>query len=560
MMKKTLLAILLALTMLLSALPLAGLAEGEIQDLTFVYIDTGTSFEDDNCTSPIREKIAEETGVRINYVIAMGDRGTIALSSGEVGDCLVVYSATMLQTCVENDMMIDLSTMISEETAPAIAANADRVQMAQVLSNTDDGSYYFLPVQCGSEGYPQTPYHSMYNIRWDLYKQMGYPEVKDLDDMLDLLKQMQELNPTTEDGKTVYGLSYAFQSLRNAYWPWHYTFGYYTSNDFVNTNINTGEMVYEPLDEDSPMWNFLEYLNKAYKLGLLDPDSFTQTNDDMKAKIANGQVLSPVWASDGVQFEIQNPDTADGFKGFQTLPVEGTTYWCNSYYDGGWDAIFVGIPKQSKDPEAVLRVLEYLSTDDGARLVDSGLQGEHWDYDEDGVPTLTDEIIQHYNAWDKTWTEIGIQDGIFGALNAIGNGELHSDGYPVNLFMTEQVYTRNLSACDRDYCDYYGVTFPMQLFLNKMEEGTIHDHINDIFDMRVVTGMGSAPEDIARIDEMICNKAMEMLPSIIMAEDFEATKAECLKTLWSYNGEEARAWWQARHDYLTELFTGRTPE
>ena len=49
-----------------------------------------------------------------------------------------------------------------------------------------------------------------------------------------------------------------------------------------------------------------------------------------------------------------------------------------------------------------------------------------------------------------------------------------------------------------------------------------------------------------------------MLPTIIMAEDFEATKAECLKTLWSYNAQEARDWWQARHDYLTELFTGRT--
>ena len=140
----------------------------------------------------------------------------------------------------------------------------------------------------------------------------------------------------------------------------------------------------------------------------------------------------------------------------------------------------------------------------------------------------------------------------------MGNGELHSDGYPVNLFMTEQVYTRELSACDKDYCDYYGVSYPMKLFLNKMEEGTIHDHINDIFDMRVVTGMGSAPEDIARIDETIVNKAKDMLPTIIMAEDFEATKAECLKTLWSYNAQEARDWWQARHESLTELFTGRT--
>ena len=555
-MKKMLIALLLALTLLVSAVP--SFAEEAPKELKFVYIDGWSSMDDGDTASAITQKIAEETGVLISPVTASGDRGTILLSSGEVGDCLMVYSATMLKTCVENGMMLDLSTLVSEEKTPAILSNPDRIQMAQVLSETDDGSYYFLPVQCGSEGAPMTPYHSLFNVRWDLYKQMGYPEVTDTDSMLALLSEMQKLNPTTEDGKTVYGYSLELGNFRNAYWPWHYTFGYYTSNDFISTNINTGEMVYEPLDENSPMWSFLEYLNKAYKAGLFDPDSFTQTGDDMKAKIAAGQVLSPIWASDGVQYEAANPNTAEEFRGFQTLPVEGTTYWCNSYYNGGWDACFVGIPASSSDPEAALRVLEYLSTDDGARLVDSGIQGVHWDYDENGVPTLTDEIIEAYNNWSDEFVDSRIQDGMFGTLTAMGNGELHSDGYPVNLFMTEQVYTRELSACDKDYCDYYGVSYPMKLFLNKMEEGTIHDHINDIFDMRVVTGMGSAPEDIARIDETIVNKAKDMLPTIIMAEDFEATKAECLKTLWSYNAQEARDWWQARHDSLTELFTGRT--
>ena len=37
-------------------------------------------------------------------------------------------------------------------------------------------------------------------------------------------------------------------------------------------------------------------------------------------------------------------------------------------------------------------------------------------------------------------------------------------------------------------------------------------------------------------------------------EDFETAKAEALETLWGYGGEEARGWWQARHDSLTELF------
>ena len=35
---------------------------------------------------------------------------------------------------------------------------------------------------------------------WDLYKKLGYPEVKDLDDYLQLLIAMKEIEPVDENG------------------------------------------------------------------------------------------------------------------------------------------------------------------------------------------------------------------------------------------------------------------------------------------------------------------------------------------------------------------------
>ena len=550
-MKRTRIALLLALVMLMSALPVAASAEAEVVDLYVTYIDGFTALEPDaEPRSPIFDEIERQTGVRMHCNVVTGDRADVLMSNGELGDILMIYNSSDLMTAIESGLVVDLSQMVAEK-APNIAANADRLQMAQVLSGTEDGTYYFLPVQVGSEGAPGTPYHSLYMTRWDLYKELGSPEITNLDEYLDMLIEMQKLEPQTADGKTVYAYSLVLSSIRDVAWPWHYTFGYYTSNDFINTNINTGEMVYEPLDEDSPFWNSLAFYNKVYKAGLFDPDSFTQTNDDKVAKAANGQVLCPVWNSDGVAFE-----TANSPKGFQVLPVEGTTYWCNSYYTGGWDACFVGITSTCSDPEAALRLLDFLSTEDGARLVDSGVQGVPWDYDENGVPMVEETVLTNYMELNADWYALGAQDGIFKSITGPGVGEIHSDGYPMNLFLTKQVFERQLNECDKDYCETYGVSYPMEVLLQKMEEGTIHDHVNDVFDMRVVTGMGSAPEDIARIDEMICNKAMELVPGLIMAEDFETAKAEALETLWGYGGEEARGWWQARHDSLTELFCG----
>ena len=46
-----------------------------------------------------------------------------------------------------------------------------------------------------------------WDLRWDLYKELGYPEIKTLDDMVDVLGQMKEICPTDDNGKTTYGVS-----------------------------------------------------------------------------------------------------------------------------------------------------------------------------------------------------------------------------------------------------------------------------------------------------------------------------------------------------------------
>lgn len=46
-----------------------------------------------------------------------------------------------------------------------------------------------------------------WDVRWDLYKELGYPEIKNLDDMVEVLAQMKEICPKDDNGKTTYGVS-----------------------------------------------------------------------------------------------------------------------------------------------------------------------------------------------------------------------------------------------------------------------------------------------------------------------------------------------------------------
>ena len=70
-MKKMLIALLLALTLLVSAVP--SFAEEAPKELKFVYIDGWSSVDDGDTTSAITQKIAEETGTLDEVMQALSD-------------------------------------------------------------------------------------------------------------------------------------------------------------------------------------------------------------------------------------------------------------------------------------------------------------------------------------------------------------------------------------------------------------------------------------------------------------------------------------------------------
>lgn len=55
--------------------------------------------------------------------------------------------------------------------------------------------------------YPQDDVNFNPQLRWDVYKEVGKPEIKTLNDYIPVLKQMQDAYSKTEDGKSVYAIS-----------------------------------------------------------------------------------------------------------------------------------------------------------------------------------------------------------------------------------------------------------------------------------------------------------------------------------------------------------------
>ena len=133
-------------------------------------------------------------------------------------------------------------------------------------------------------------------VRWDAYKAIGYPEIKDLDGLLDVMKQMQEAVPTSDSGKPTYAMSF-FKDwdgnmMNNAKQPTCY-YGY-DELGFVLAKAD-GSDYQDITDSDSIYMDVLEFFYKANQMGLVDPESTTQNYDTMYSKYQDGQILFSFW-------------------------------------------------------------------------------------------------------------------------------------------------------------------------------------------------------------------------------------------------------------------------
>lgn len=135
------------------------------------------------------------------------------MESGNLGD-LVVFGSTgadykravandMLFNWEEDDLLAEYGPYIKENMGIALEANRN-------LNNDIAGKnniYGFGHGVAKADASSIEEFFYTWDIRWDLYKQLGYPVVKNLDDLVTLFKDMKAICPTDDNGKETYAMS-----------------------------------------------------------------------------------------------------------------------------------------------------------------------------------------------------------------------------------------------------------------------------------------------------------------------------------------------------------------
>ena len=509
---------------------------GPVTELTIFGVEAGGDFEERK-DLPIPQVLEKKTGVRLTWSQGTSEKWALMQSAGDLTDIVRIGAADAKTSSalIQGGHIYDFENLL-DQWGPNLLENMGK-QLE--VSKAVHGGMYVIPTDTGPA---DLLYYPM--LKWIPYRDAGYPEIRDMDTLIEAFVKMAEVMPVTPEGKKVYAFS-SFIDWGNTflfYYPWGSVLGYDIVSTWYWADQQTMELVNQLEDDPrSIYWWTIELMYKLNKLGLFDPDTFTQTWEEMVEKRKAQQVLFAHGFWDRPALFDENDVLLDTY-----FPVR----WDGAGIQGGafnylFQMGFV-ISSQCKYPEAVIRLYDYCASFEGAELIINGIEGEDWNL-VDGVPMPTDQIIEAR----KTGQDLGKTRGFgYGGRNfLVGISEMTLDTrYNVFVDFNAQPAVQRLSynELDHEIIDYYNADSMHYIIYDAIANGTQHDMSK--YSTLVSQQIPVAPTDITRINTDISQlAAAEWAPRLVFASndsEFQSLKQEAIASFNEAGLAELNQWYE----------------
>jgi putative aldouronate transport system substrate-binding protein len=358
----------------------------------------------------VKEKFNMELNIIAPNVAGGGDSLYQTRSAnGNLGDLIITnLDKSRLKDMVSADLIMDMTDYMGN--CENLKKYDEAIKQASQLAEKD--GMWAVPSEISNQS-PTEPCEALEptnapSLRWDLYAAVGYPKMSTLEDMLDVLKQMQDKAGKSTSGKDVYALSlfkdWDGDIMQNA-GALCALYGYEPSG-FAMSKVD-GSDVQSILDDNGIYLRTLKFLYQANQMGIVDPESTTQNFDTLQTKYDDGAVLYSLWPWLGTSRYNTTVNTSEG-KGFASATIDDMK--CLSYGSMPLGKMEVGIMvgSKAKDPQRLVDFIDWLYSPEGIQASTSqtagtcGPEGLTWEM-KDGKPVLTDFGVKAF---------VDIEDGL----------------------------------------------------------------------------------------------------------------------------------------------------
>lgn len=337
----------------------------------------------------ITKKIKEDLNLDITFVTGDDSNLNTQFSSGDLPDLITVFDGQSQAAQRAATWALPL-----RELADQYDPYFHQVAQEQTLDwyQLDDGFTYGYPSYSNTiDDYNANiiPGSDAFIIRDDIYQAIGEPDMSTPDEFLEALQMMKDEFPDV--------VPFAFR-------------GFGSDGDVGSIGDTLQNHLGVPISSEDGKWhnrnldeNYLEWIrtfNEAYRLGLISDDNFSDDNTIFEEKVERGQYGS-VFASGIAQLSsslqtnvardseqryiaIDGPENTDGNE--PTLSQAGLSGWTVTY-----------ITNKVSDPQKAIQLFTYLLSDEGQYLTTFGVEGESFDFNENGKAVLRDDVLQLRN-------------------------------------------------------------------------------------------------------------------------------------------------------------------
>ena len=330
-------------------------------------------------TKWMQEKALKDINVKVTYVPIPRnqdvDKFNMLLAANEAPDVIYSYDYPVISSFFSRGAFQEIPKAMLDQ----YGANLQKFLGADLLKyGVIDGKQYLIPAKRPMLG------DVALTIRQDWLDKLGLKAPTNTDELYAVLKAFKEQDPGGVGAENV--IPYAISGFGNT----SLCVPYYA---FIPDNVSEEEFaIYSDLIISPLTWEpekeALKYLNKLYNEGLISPEfALDKDNKKAEADFSNGKVgmySTRVLKSPPVFSTLIKNVPAAKVQAVNSLVKPGNQLKGYAYYPFG---MLSGINKNSKNPEAVIKYLDWMCKQENLTILQNGFEGKTYTV-KDGLPIL----------------------------------------------------------------------------------------------------------------------------------------------------------------------------
>lgn len=333
----------------------------------------------------IQKEIEKRTGITVDFQAYSGatyqEKLRVTVGSGKLPDIFHGLKTPELNEIGKlngvvaindyADMLPNFSRLYVEENPWVFSSYGD-----------ENGKIYSWPIY----NMNRAVNHGMM-YRKDIFEKNGIPEYTDTESFYQALKQLKEIYPDS--------YPWASKTKENIFKDLSYGWGIGGASYPAAYDEASGQWKFAPVQPEHK--EMLDFFKKLYNEGLLDPEFLTDTSDSWTSKMTTDKSFVTFdWIGRLDLFYNQVKDSYPTYDLRYGNPIGPTG---NNRSLPLIENFGIAVAN-NENKEVALKLLDYLTSPSGAELVTLGVEGETFNFDENGKPVypeLVDEPLVDIN-------------------------------------------------------------------------------------------------------------------------------------------------------------------